>query len=228
MSKVRCPSFRYHEGRARERRQIVDCFPSRGHVYFEPFAGAGNVFYEVQNRNLQYDEFVLSDCQPFLLDVLRCKMGQFPVTASRKVFEQWAATDTPEASVLARAITYGGKGYQAGFIGSLAYNRDSLLESVWSAKTMLKRAAITADKWDVYDYSKFVKDDLIYFDPPSRMNNYDRIIGDINHDALIDVLLRNCYFRWVITHKPDKWYENRLGSRFIVLDGPLYLWRNFH
>jgi len=225
--KVRCPSFRWHEGRARERQQIVDLFPKNGRSYIEPFAGSGNVFYEVINRRLHFKDYCLNDTQSFLFDVERCKMGQFPVTVSRKSYEEWKKTDTPESRVLARAITYGGKGYFAGFIGVNGYNRDTLLEAVWLARSMLKKAFLKKRDWSEFNYPAFGSFDFIYFDPPSRTDDQGKLAGLIDHEALVR-LVRHASFKWVLTHKPSGYYAARLQDYgYTSLGLSLGAWRNF-
>jgi site-specific DNA-adenine methylase len=223
MSKIRTPFFRYYEGKYRERNRIVDHFPNRGQLYLEPFAGSGNVYYEFKRRKPKFDGYWLNDCQPFLQNLEICKMGQFPVVADRETYDKWAATDTPESDVLARAITYNGWGYWAGFIGEQSYNRDSLLESVFLAQPMLKTVTITCMSWDEIDYTGFTEADFLYFDPPTRKSTQPRI----SEYHLVE-LLHSAKFRWALTHPSDSWYNNEL-TRFkhTLISNKLYLWKNF-
>lgn len=219
MARIKTPAFNYPDGKAKYRHRIVDQFPKRGRVYCEPFAGAGNVFYEACSRGLSYDEWFLNDHMPFLVNLTLCKMGQFPSIVNRKVFEKWAITNTPEADVLARAITYNGWGYQAGFIGSTAYNRGRLLNAVWAAKTMLKKAVITADDWDTINYHSFTSADFVYFDPPTR---------DFDCVKLVEVL-HEAKFNWLLTRQASVWLTSELGCFQHLPGGPGFdIWKNFH
>jgi site-specific DNA-adenine methylase len=223
---MRVPSFRYYDGRAKERIKIVDYFPSQGKIYLEPFAGAGNVFFEVRQRRLRYDEWWLNDISSFLSDVTDCRLNAFPSVVERETFDWWKDQNTPESRVLERAISYGGRGYFSGFIGSNSYNRDSILESCWLARSALYGTVITHYDWETISWNNFDSSDFVYFDPPTYATS-TKAYPPISHQRLLD-LLNTAKFKWCLTGVPNYLYTQDLKFKTNeIISRDLEIWLNF-
>lgn len=226
MAKIRVPSFRFHDGRAKERISITHFFPKGGDRYFEPFAGAGNVFFEAYKRRLDFKYWLLNDTHPFLNDLTRCRLNEFPSIVDRECFDSWAKSQYPEAEVLARAISYGGKGYHAGFIGSNSYNRDSFLESCWVARSILKHIDLQNHDWQYFDYDAYDGSDFLYFDPPQYAMP-TKAYTQIKHKDLIN-LLKKASFLWCLTGVPNDLYSKDLHAVTTgLINKKIQIWTNY-
>lgn len=70
------PILKWAGGKSQLLNRLIPLFPSTADVYYEPFIGGGSVFLAVlENKELQYKRFHLSDANPVLIQFYRAIQG---------------------------------------------------------------------------------------------------------------------------------------------------------
>ena len=212
---MKTPSFSYMGGKARLRKRLIEVFPKNGKRYIEPFTGAGNVFF-LAKQALKYQTWLLNDKYSLLLLSLRLvDLAKFPEHITKPMFDSYktaAKTNDPLALVLEPRISFGGKGYKAGFAGNRKtrqldktatgyndktdsdYRKDLYLPHVGMAKELLDNSVcLYSLEWIEFLRSFYStpltplgSGDFIYLDPPYYGTKAS--YPNIDHYKLCEVL----------------------------------------
>lgn len=194
-------------GKVRLRKWLIEKFPQNGRIYFEPFAGLGNVFY-LSKQQLKFSEWQLNDINPFLKILQNFDVNELPCTVNKDEFSYWKNLNSNCSKIIEPRITFGGKGYSFGYSGSsgnhVGYSRENYQLQVLNAKFLLANCLITTACYKEIDFSKFTSEDFIYFDPPyfGTKASYP----NIDHLKLIQ-MLNSLECKWAISG-----YENEIYS----------------
>lgn len=222
---IKTPSFRIVGGKSRLRNWLIQRFPQSGNTYLEPFAGMGNVFYEARQR-LSFQKWLLNDRPEqilFFQALMQADLNKLPETGeiTKANFKEWherAKYGDHIAILVEPRITFGGKGYQAGFSGSsgthVGYKKSLYMKNCLLARELIDgkygyfsdhpKAVLSGMSWDKIRYSKLGPDDFVYFDPPyfGTSNPYP----SIDHEKIVEVL-NKAKFKWALSGYPNHVYD---------------------
>lgn len=210
---MKIPTFSHMGGKARLRKWLVEKFPRKGNLYFEPFSGAGNVFYLVKNE-LEFDRYWLNDRYSYnFLRALKeldsdFKLPNKPIDEDKKKWLLENRTST-EAVLIENVVTFGGKGYSAGFTTDLTerYNPEPYLKRLLAAKELLKDTFLSCADALELDYSAFGRYDFVYMDPPYYGTKAS--YPNIDHEKLVGIL-NNLRCRWALSGYDNPLYAEKL------------------
>lgn len=212
---VRLPSFSYPGGKVRMRSFVTQYFPRSGKTYVEPFAGLGNVFFYAR-KHLDFRDWWLNDLNShgFFQALIDVDYDSLPEDVDRDKFLSLKKDrENPVSKVLEPRVSYAGKGYDYGYMGShdthVGYKKSNYVPHLHSARRMIDGVKITKTSWDLLPYNQFDASDFVYFDPPylgTRIGTY----GNIEHDRLLEVI-KPAKFRWVLSGYDSDLYRSVLG-----------------
>jgi site-specific DNA-methyltransferase (adenine-specific) len=215
----------YPGGKARLAKQIVSFLPRDGHIYLEPFAGRGNLFWAAIESGLKYKRWWLNDIAtaPFL-DAIRTHGHTIKVPPrSREEFEKQRDAfkrGDPTAILLAPHLAYSGGLYESGVKGgSGCGDDDGGVTSTGFEKTLKEchrilhrtKAKITSLDWTRLPLNTLSDDDVVVIDAPyphAQVKAYSD--ATVDYETLVDVLLK-AKFRWVFCGYPHP-LLHRLGA----------------
>ena len=177
------PFFQYPGGKRKLSNWIVSFFPKKVNVYYEPFLGAGAVFWEARKQNIA-DSYIISDVAPiiychyisirdnfsefleYVYEHSRCHNKDYFYLCKNRLKHlkknNIFTTETSSLDVYLKNQSLYSTGYTPLSYGKGEYriNRDSL----YSCNKLLQNVTIL--KGDYQDIVKPDKDVLIYCDPP--------------------------------------------------------------
>lgn len=213
--------FPYPGGKANIVQQLLAEFPMEGRYYVEPFAGRGNVFFEV-TRNCFFKEYWINDIQTgSFFEALRdVDLTQLPARVTVDDFYYWEnqwLQDNPIAYVLEPKITFRGKGYGSGYQEG-RYKRARYLELCQAAQNILRNRNIKIFKQDYVwmKWDQLTEDDLVYLDPPYE-NTGGVGLRQIDHIELLE-LLRDAKFKWALSGYASDLYLAELGDPILEFE----------
>jgi len=210
---MKIPTFRHMGGKARLRKWLVEKFPRKGNIYFEPYAGLANVFFLAANE-LDFQHWWLNDrfSHPFLHDLKQFGSTiNLPDKITKELkLEILSNRGTLLPNLLENVITFAGKGYDHGFTGDIdiRYNPRSYEKRLKAAHDLLEKATLTCFDSENFDYSVLDETSFVYFDPPyfGTKASYP----NIDHSKLIEVL-NTAKFKWALSGYDNDLYSDELS-----------------
>jgi site-specific DNA-adenine methylase len=208
-------SFPYPGGKYRIWQWLLRYFPTEGRRYFEPFAGRGNVFFNVKPV-LHFTDWRLNDLNTgrFFKAIQDVDTDRLPFEVNPKAMQFWADRFDPVALVVEPVMSYRGKGFEAGGSGQSEghsrYNRGQWIQKINLAKTRLTGVMCMWKSWEHCDWAGLTHDDFVYVDPPyvgTSGVGYD----NIDHEKLIRTLI-SLPCRWVLSGYESDLYARLLGE----------------
>jgi DNA adenine methylase len=205
-------------GKARLRKWLIDFFPKNGNRYFEVFAGLGNVFYAAK-KSLEFKEWYLNDVNTYkFLTVLNSiDLEQLPEKVDKNMFNYYKSNKDNDLSILLEGrITFGGKGYAAGFEGEvkesyknphIGYSGKNYKLICEEARRLLKDCKICNMDWESINFDLFESNDFLYFDPPYYGTKAS--YKNINHNKLVAVL-NSLKCKWLLSGYDNDLYQKEL------------------
>ena len=219
---MKTPSFRHMGGKARLRNWLIEHFPKSGGFYVEPFVGKGNVFF-ASVQKLHFNAWMLADLDTqFLESLLLAELPQLPDTVTKSDFEDLKTRKDFISRILEPRITFGGKGYQAGFSGNsgthIGYSKSNYLKVCEAARTLLKNpnVFICSLPWDkLVPGMNLTSNDFVYLDPPYFGTSAP--YPNIDHQALVTTL-NGSQFKWALSGYDNNLYQEQLkfANRFDI------------
>lgn len=205
------PTFRYMGGKARLRNWLISYFPPSGDWYVEPFAGLGNVFFLA--KSLNYKKWWLNDINArFLKAMLTANLDDLPTKVNKTDFLNWRNRDDDLAKLVEPRITYGGKGYQAGFSGSSGSHKgyDGVLyrDKCEAARELLQDVKITEGSWKKMGIQRLSPNSFMYCDPPYYGTNTP--YPNIEHEDFVQAL-NQCKCKWAVSGYSNELYDVELN-----------------
>jgi site-specific DNA-adenine methylase len=211
-------TFPYPGAKGKLAPSLVKLMPNEGKIFFEPFAGRGNVFFASAN-NLNFSQWWLNDIQtaPFFHALKKVK--NIPIVPERTkeefykqkfLFEQ----NDSQSILLEPYLTFSGGGYKkGGFGGNRSAKACSYAKTLFRAGQILKkcRTRITQIDWELIDFSQFTEDDFIFFDPPYFGADVRAYSNKFDHLKMVG-LLKKARFRWMLTEYEQPFYLENLGE----------------
>lgn len=208
---MQSPSFRYMGGKSRLRGWLLQYFPASGNLYMEPFAGRGNVFFEARKR-LKFKKWWLNDLDSsFLVALSKADLDSLPQDVNKRDFDAWKHKNDDIAKILEPRITFGGKGYKAGYSGTSGthkgYCKDLYGKTCQSAKELLIDVKVTQLSWEQLGITKLRNNDFIYCDPPYIDTKAP--YPNIKHEYLVKTLnASSC--KWALSGYSNDLYDSKL------------------
>lgn len=208
------PSFGYLGGKVRIRDWLLSKFPLKGEIYFEPFAGLGNVYYLSQSI-LLYNNWILNDTNPFLKilkDIDISELNSLPKEITKELYDYYKSSGCNISKLIEYQITYANAGYKTTYnpisITGNRYTRSLYLNKLKLAKNQLSKATIHNQSWETFNYNSFNEQSFLYFDPPYI--NTHASYGNIKHTKLIDIL-NKAKFKWALSGYDNDFYKQCLN-----------------
>lgn len=211
--KLNDSNFSLYGAKAKIRDWVVDKFPKEGYLYYEPFVGLANVYF-LAKSTLNYNRWWVNDLysHKFLYLVKNDPLEEIlPEKVEDKFFYK-QNRELPVSILLEQIITFGGKGYNAGFTNDInintRYNKERYLKRLLAAKELLKDAFLTCADSMILDYSAFTENDFLYFDPPyyGTKPSYP----NVDHEKLVEIL-NGLKCKWALSGYDNELYKNKLN-----------------
>jgi site-specific DNA-adenine methylase len=215
--------FPYSGGKMQLVKYIKPHMPPWGGIYCEPFAGLGNIFWKMPLTS-EYEHWRLNDIRTHIFFRALATHGhkvEVPARSHEEFLRQRAAfkLGDPTAILLGPYFSFNGGFYSKGERqdkGSItADSYERRLRMCQSIMT-LTQPIITALDWKLV-VADLGPEDFAYFDPPYAGCNVGSYrADDINHEELVEELLRAPY-RWLLSEYEHPVYA-RLGRPFWCKD----------
>jgi len=231
-TKPKLPAFGYMGGKVYLRKKIVPHFPKEGRLYFEPFAGAGSIFFLAYTTN-DFQRYYLNDLNGFLQSVLLCDINKLPDCVTKEEYYNYYKKLASECDLMdngyyeAMAIEYRVSFSNQGYTSSYGrgnrsaqkdgcnrgYSGETFSKQLFEAKQILQDSIVKLYRKDYrsFDYSKLTKDDFVYFDPP--YNNTKASYPNIDHYEFVEIVNKlKC--KWCISgYDKDNVYDDILNFK---------------
>jgi site-specific DNA-adenine methylase len=207
--------FTYSGGKMKLAKYISPFIPFSGRTYCEPFAGLGNLYWNVALIS-EYEQWRLNDIRTnrfFYALATHGNTVQVPPRSHEEFERQRVAfkLGDPTAILLGPYLGFNGSFYDKGE----RQERGSVRAVTYEARLRMAHSIVTVTQPQITgrDWKLSVADlgpnDFAYFDPPYRdckVGSYKS--GDIDHEELVEHLLRARY-RWLLSE-----YENPIYAKF--------------
>jgi site-specific DNA-adenine methylase len=215
---LRTPAFAYPGGKVRLRSTLVNMMPQSGATYCEPFAGRGNVYFQVV-KTLDYATWMLNDIQtkPFF-DAL-VSHGATSEVPERTVANYRKVRSThpyPESYLLEPYLCFAGATYLHG--GYKGDGRGGVSQPTYRShireanRLLIESEAVVTD----YDYrdvlSLLGKYDFAYLDPPYLGCDTRAYDADTLHHEELVAILRKAKFKWMLSEFRQPLYVKAFGE----------------
>jgi site-specific DNA-adenine methylase len=211
--------FTYSGGKLRLADYIRPYMPSHGHIYCEPFAGLGALFWKMALSS-EYKAWRLNDIRTHIFFRALATHGHIVTVPARShdEFVRQKASFTlgdPAAILLGPYLSYNGGFYNKGE----RQDKGSVASATYEARLrmchsimMMIQPTVTALDWKLV-VSDLGPDDFVYYDPPyANCNVGSYRANDIHHEELVEHLLRAPY-RWLLSEYDHPLYAP-LGRPF--------------
>ena len=201
------PTIAYPGGKARLARQIVSMLPKDGHIYVEPFAGRGNIFWCAVSQGLTFRKWWLNDIATMsyfhaireignTIQVPECSRAEYE--RQREAFKSGDQT----AILLEPYLSFGGNGYlHSGFRGTRrggvsASRYEQTLRECHQIIHQTQPRLSSLD-WSKMGLEKLGPQDVVVIDAPYPDTQAAPYTDEtVDYVTLVDLLLK-AKFRWV-------------------------------
>jgi site-specific DNA-adenine methylase len=210
------PSFAYPGGKVRMAATILPLIPPSGHIYCEPFAGRGNVFFAAAGI-LNYESWWLNDLRTAeFFECLRDYGDKLavPPRSRAQYYQRWAdykQNDCPYACLLEPYLTFGGGGYgTAGYCssGRGGVTRSGYQQTIRMAHDILRATGAVITGLDYKDVlCGLGPEDFAYIDPPYKDSDVRSYKNNTLDHAELVTLLRDASFRWILSEYEHPVYK---------------------
>ena len=221
----RVPRIRYPGAKGGLAKAIVRFMPPVGHLYVEPSAGKGNVFWAAAT-DLRYEEWWINDLQtaPFF-EALR-DIGNsivVPPFSPEEFVRQKAAfaRGDREAILIEPYFTFSGCGFDfSGPKGKRLHQSTPLgyQRELRSCNRILHQTnpRITAMDFKDMHLEELGPDDFVYFDLPYWSGNVQTYSKDTVDFPYLFRLLEKARFRWLLSEYPERMFFEHFGDPCFV------------
>lgn len=213
-------AFPYPGGKFKVVDWLLEYFPRDGDIYLEPFAGRGNVFFNVRGE-LNFRRFILNDpiTYKFFIALREIDSSSLPTEPDFEWLKLMVLADDPVALVLEPVLSFRGKGYKHGGLKDHdpdRYNVTAYRAKIVEAKALLYNVTILGKSWEHIKWSQLTEDSFVYLDPP-YLDTSGVGYENIDHVALC-CLLKTAPFRWIISGYDTPSYRWLLGDPLDTLE----------
>ena len=218
---MRAPTIPYPGAKGRLAPLLVSFMPVCGDLYFEPFAGRGNVFFAAAPK-LHYQNWWLNDTSTAgFFDALKLRGDRVRVPPrtrpeyfrQKRLFEQ---RRSQRASLLEPYFTFSGGGYRKGGFGSQnGPSAEGYARTLKRCALLLRAHAVkvTGQDWQAIDFSGLGPDAFVFFDPPYFGADVRAYSNKVDIDALVKLMLK-ARFTWMLTEYHNDFYVKAFGNPF--------------